>query len=101
MFWCITYIPFSVAVPVLGLSLVLSFTFYHIGKIIEGRTTSDEKEYNKQITQIELLKEILELPTIELFPEIQTPLTLMVAQKYDELGEEEKATKLRATIINI
>ena len=94
--YCIFHIPVIVAAPVFGLGLALSFMFYHFGRISVLHQTMEEKEILKIKTQADQIDEIACSPTVELFPDIKNELLDLAAEKYDIVGEIEKAKVLRA-----
>jgi hypothetical protein len=99
--FCIFHIPVSVAWPVFGLGISLSFMFYHFGKISVINQTNAEKEYTQILTQAEQIKDILSMPLIKLFPDIQEILLGNAIEKFTAIGEDQKVKELQATLQEI
>ena len=106
-FWLGRHCTWAVLIPIFGVVVVISligllaFFAYRFGKNKEQKESSEREQYEKLATQAEQLDEILMMPSVQLFPDIHVALSMMAAQKFEELGDTDKASELRATIENV
>jgi hypothetical protein len=75
--WCILNFPINMLFYPLFLTFCSSFIFFHFGKLSEEKR-SREKELQIQLDQIQ---EILDLPIVKLFPDVEEVLKTLHTSK--------------------
>jgi hypothetical protein len=98
--FCSFQIPIAGALPYAGGLLGTIILWYQFGKLSIKRQITEEDFELKNNIQAEQIEEILNLKIMDLFPDISDILREMAADKYEALGDIQKAHKLRTETAN-